>query len=1173
MTTSRLKRNIAGLAAVVTMSVSIISPTAAQAEEVTHVFDATLSLTGDCSTSSADPVPDPGCPGGTHPGEFNSPTSITTDRYGDIFVSTAGPFNHGLPTNGRVDVFSPKGVYITGLSVMGAARVLVDAAGHMYVYSIGSPETTILRYDPSVYEPAEGRIEYGVPPVVVVHATEQEGEHTLHLLGNEESGMALDEEGHLFVAESLSPEDAVIAEYGSASEDNELLERSIGSGILNRASISIAIDPDTGDIYATDVKSRNVSDPSLIREFEGQVPFGLIRTIDGSTTPDGEFSQGGLISVAVDAATGHLFVDNRRTPKASKPVWELTESGEFVATLEHQFAYFITSAIGIDNSQESPNYGTLFVPSGEGSGGHAYAFVPKPEAKPPVVESLSFGDVGYAEAKLRSSIDPGGLLTRYAFEYVTSEEFAATGFAGATQAAASTVSGSEPVTVEAGLVGLAPGTAYRFRIFAENQCEEAPNCSDEEQGSFTTFKNLTPEGACPNAAVRAGRSSSLPDCRAYELVTPPQMNGHIPSTVGLGAAQTFATPLSSATGDSVVFGLTGGAIPGTGASGGALGDTYVVTRGPSGWETVTADPSGAESQQPRQGGVSADHGYSFWQTGNEDEGSAVIGGKATNYLRYPDGHSQLVGQGSLADDPAAEGDFIAAEGRHAIFSTLEGSAIQLEPAAPTNGTAAIYDRTSDGVTDVVSLLPGEVTPSGSAELVGVSADGNAVAFGIHGTEGLFVRVGDSRTVKVASGGEFLGIKPASQFGGFSADDRYVFYVREGNIYRFDLESGALDELSDVGDAVLVNVPEDGQTLYFTSTRVVNGSTANPLGALPSAGKQNLYLTDGSSTTFVASLTIRDVAGETAEGIQRDGLGLWAEGVGPGRLAIDPSRSTADGNVLIFESRAPITGYESNGLAEIYRFDAAADRLDCLSCDPTGAVPSGNASLQSVGNSAGGVKANPTSTYAVVANLSQGGRRAVFQTKSALVPTDTNGAQDVYEWEEPGVAGCQAVVGCTALISAGHGSKPSYLLGSSETGDDIFISTSEVLADGTSEVAPAIYDARVDGGFGLGEIAHGPCEGEACRGSLTPPPTLASPASAPSGTSGNLPPQKRCPKGKRLETEAGKAHCVAKKKPRKRQGKHSKKKRSGHSAKKRHNHSSAKRRAMDSTHRHGEGGRR
>ena len=72
-------------------------------------------------------------------------------------------------------------------------------------------------------------------------------------------------------------------------------------------------------------------------------------------------------------------------------------------------------------------------------------------------------------------------------------------------------------SVEVELTGLQPNVTYHFRVVAENEYGEALS---EDQ----TFSFHPPN--CPNAHLRQiTNSSNLPDCRAYELVSPADAGG------------------------------------------------------------------------------------------------------------------------------------------------------------------------------------------------------------------------------------------------------------------------------------------------------------------------------------------------------------------------------------------------------------------------------------------------------------------------------------------------------------------------------------------------------------------------------------------------------------------------------------------------------------------------
>ena len=82
---------------------------------------------------------------------------------------------------------------------------------------------------------------------------------------------------------------------------------------------------------------------------------------------------------------------------------------------------------------------------------------------------------------------------------------------------------------------------------------------------------IAPAEPCPNEAVRTGASAALPDCRAYELVTPPYKNGGNVAFRGVVSDE-----------ETVTFGSVsgfGGAESGEGLPAGE----YVDERGAGGW--------------------------------------------------------------------------------------------------------------------------------------------------------------------------------------------------------------------------------------------------------------------------------------------------------------------------------------------------------------------------------------------------------------------------------------------------------------------------------------------------------------------------------------------------------------------------------------------------------------
>ncbi len=127
-----------------------------------------------------------------------------------------------------------------------------------------------------------------------------------------------------------------------------------------------------------------------------------------------------------------------------------------------------------------------------------------------------------------STIRQGGEAydTHYHFEYVSQKQFEAPGGEGGFAGAVSTPevdagSGDSSEIVGEDLPGLQAGKTYRYRLAASNT---APGTS-LVQGAEQVFTVPVPPSAgepaaCPNEVFRTGLSAGLPDCRAYEQVTP-----------------------------------------------------------------------------------------------------------------------------------------------------------------------------------------------------------------------------------------------------------------------------------------------------------------------------------------------------------------------------------------------------------------------------------------------------------------------------------------------------------------------------------------------------------------------------------------------------------------------------------------------------------------------------
>ena len=129
-------------------------------------------------------------------------------------------------------------------------------------------------------------------------------------------------------------------------------------------------------------------------------------------------------------------------------------------------------------------------------------------ASPPDVSGVRATEVSASAARLNATIDPTGFGTTYRFEYGITPDYGQSIPVDPVDIGA----GVGPIEVSQTIEGLQNGVTYHFRVVAENQWGTTASPD-------TTFDFAPP--SCPNNHVRQETISSyLPDCRAYELVSP-----------------------------------------------------------------------------------------------------------------------------------------------------------------------------------------------------------------------------------------------------------------------------------------------------------------------------------------------------------------------------------------------------------------------------------------------------------------------------------------------------------------------------------------------------------------------------------------------------------------------------------------------------------------------------
>jgi hypothetical protein len=143
---------------------------------------------------------------------------------------------------------------------------------------------------------------------------------------------------------------------------------------------------------------------------------------------------------------------------------------------------------------------------------------PAARAAAPTLGAVAATNLQGVSALLKGTVNPNGKATTYSFEYKTQAGFEATGFTGAAMTPATTAGdGNASQPARAAIAGLAPSTAYRFRLRATN----ADGTTDGAPATFTTTSGfgLLPgeEGFEASSIAEGGGASTSSGSHPYQL--------------------------------------------------------------------------------------------------------------------------------------------------------------------------------------------------------------------------------------------------------------------------------------------------------------------------------------------------------------------------------------------------------------------------------------------------------------------------------------------------------------------------------------------------------------------------------------------------------------------------------------------------------------------------------
>jgi Tol biopolymer transport system component len=298
------------------------------------------------------------------------------------------------------------------------------------------------------------------------------------------------------------------------------------------------------------------------------------------------------------------------------------------------------------------------------------------------------------------------------------------------------------------------------------------------------------------------------------------------------------------------------------------------------------------------------------------------------------------------------------------------------------------------------------------------------------------------------------------------------------------------------------ISADGSHVYFVADGVLT-KHKNSEGAEAQEGQPNLYAYTypAKELAFVGTLSPADGAvGESLFG----GGSTWENGAYPVPIMGTDAQGRqigGDGHILLFRSKAALTAGDTNGAADIFRYDADSGSLERISAPEPGGSDSGSFDATTAHGSG---LSGPA--FAVIGRwVSEDGQTVVFRTAQPLVPGDVNGLADSYMWRD----------GKLFRLPGTAESELSPTL--SPDGSTVAFTSGEVkLLPGDGDGAPDVYVARVDGGYPPPAPAPACAGEEGCQGAPATSPGQIGAASSTFAGTGNpkaSPRRPKCHKGK------------------------------------------------------------
>jgi hypothetical protein len=1053
---------------------------------------------------------------------------VAVDNSGNLSDWAAGDVYVSVPMQRVVDVFRPKAggaeEYVTQLTNAGADPTAANPATPFEgAYSVAVDEAT-----GDVFVVNNKTIDEFEPTTLGGYALMKELQGPSSGGFREVPGIAVDS-GTGDIYAPMSAEN-IVYQFNSAGTP-------LGSFSANEVGNNagpLAVDPETHRLYGGDQSSMVIFGTDLVIPDVTTEPASDIAptsaTLDGTVNP----AKGGEATCRFDWGTSPSLgevapCDPEGVAEGESPVSVQAALTGLQPDVTYYYQVQATDrADGLTAKGETSHFTTAG----------------------PGIHDESTTNVASTSATLDARIDPNNAPTTYYFQYGTTVSY------GADVPAAPGVligSGEGDAEVLQHLQGLLANTVYHYRVVAVSELQGGE--VEVIDGADQTFVTQPP-----------GTGFQLLDGRQWEMVSPPDKLGAELNSIGESGIIE-----ASANGNAITF--TSNVPTEPEPEGYALQAQELALRGSEGWTTRDLGVAHQSATGPTIGNgqeyrfFSEDLSLSIVQPfGSLDHSLSPEASEETPFLRtdYLNGNVEepclpstmsclrplVTGEAGFANVPpgtvfgeeAANGEECSGGaikcGPDLLNATPDLSHVVLRSKVPlVSGGGSLYEWGHGTLTSLGSAFEAQGSGQFISPRHGLSDDGSRVVFVEEAaTRRLVLRDAAKGTVQLdaVQGGTGANKLEELRVQAASSNDSRVFFTDsqqltadshqgsgEVDLYECEMveEAGKLKcDLTDLTpDGVtgsVLGASEDGSYVYFVSNGVMAEKAVE--------GDDNLYVRHGGATKLVAVLSSADAVD-------------WSS-----VLAGQPTRVSPNGQWLTFMAQEDLTGYSTLDAvtgtpdAEVYLYDAAAGRLVCASCDPTGARPVGTDSepLQKTFTpwpSRFAATVPGWSPFQGSANslyqsryLSNDGR-VFFDSSDALVPQDVNGAMDVYEYEPPGVGNCSASTvtysersgGCVDLISSGTSAEESVFLDASSSGADVFFLTAAKLVPQDDDTALDIYDARecsTEACYSTALSLPPPCDtGDACKPSPSAqPPIFGEPSSATFSGAGNIVPAADAP---------------------------------------------------------------